>query len=144
MFLLDTNVVSEFVKPRPDERVVRWMNEIDEDQAFISVVSFAEIRRGIALLDEGKRKQSLDVWLREDLPFRFEGRIIDIDRAVAEDWGTVISWAKRNGIGLSALDAFIAASARVRELTIVTRNTKDFAALSIPLADPWLPVGTSS
>jgi predicted nucleic acid-binding protein len=80
-FLLDTNVVSEWKKPRPDTGVVRWLSEIDEDSVFLSVVTFAELRHGIERLPAGKRRKQLDEWLRGDLPLRFEQRILPVDLA---------------------------------------------------------------
>jgi len=72
-FLLDTNVVSEWVKPTPDTNVVRWLREVDEDQVFLSVASLAEIRRGIEMLDSGRRRDRLTDWLLRELPARSKG-----------------------------------------------------------------------
>ena len=102
-FLLDTNVVSEWVKPRPDGGVVAWMSEVDEDRVFISVISLAELRRGVERMPSGARRRRLDEWLKEELPLRFEGRVLLIDRVIAEAWGKFStlrnSWAthKYNG-----------------------------------------------
>jgi predicted nucleic acid-binding protein len=136
-FLLDTNVISEWVKPRPDPHVIAWLEEIDEDRTFLSVASFAEIRRGIEMLTDGRRRSRLAAWLAEELPSRFEGRILPIDRDVGETWGVLMVRGKKAGVTLGSLDAFFAATAEAHSLTLVTRNTKDFAALGIPLLDPW-------
>ena len=81
MFLLDTNVLSEWVKPQPDRNVVSWLAEVDEDRVFISVISFAEVRRGIELMHGGRRRERLARWLAEELPSRFEQRILPLIRA---------------------------------------------------------------
>ena len=135
--LLDTNVLSEWVKPQPDPNVVAWLAQVDENEVYLSVVSFAEIKRGIELLVPGRRRIQLSAWLADQLPERFEGRILDIDRRVAEAWGTMMVRAQRAGSALSAMDAFFAATADVHGLTLVTRNVSDFASLGIALFDPW-------
>lgn len=134
---MDTNVVSEWVKPEIDPQVIEWWRTVDEDRAFLSVVTLAELRRGIQRLPNGRRKGQLTEWLQGDLRERFEGRILEIDEAVADMWGFVV--AERSVIGrpINAMDAFLAAIARVREMTLVTRNTKDFSNLSLMLVNPW-------
>jgi toxin FitB len=90
-FLLDTNVVSEWTKPRPAPRVVDWLAQVDEDTVFLSVLTLAELRHGIERLAASKRRKQLDEWLRGDLPLRFEQRILPIDAAVADEWGRVVA-----------------------------------------------------
>ncbi len=135
--LLDTNVLSEVRRPAPDRKVLAWLDAIDEDRAFISVASIAELRRGIALMDDGRRRAALAAWLGEDLPGRFSGRILPIDPAVAERWGDVMAQACQSGFALSVMDGFFAATALAHELVLATRNTKDFAPLGVPLFNPW-------
>jgi predicted nucleic acid-binding protein len=136
-FLLDTNVISEWVKPQPNPNVSAWLAEVDEDLVFLSVASFAEIRRGVELMPPGKRRERLAAWLAEDLPARFEGRILGIDRQVAETWGVVMARGHTAGLNLSVLDAFFAATAQVHKLTLVTRNVEHFLRLDVPLLNPW-------
>lgn len=136
-FLLDTNIVSEWVKPEPNPRVVAWLQEIDEDRVFLSVATLAEIRRGIELMLPGKRRDRLTSWLAEALPTRFEGRILDIDGRIAQTWGIIMARGKRGGLNVSTLDAFFAATAEVHQLTLVTRNTAHFLKLGTPLLNPW-------
>jgi len=138
-FLLDTNVISEWVRPQPDRNVIAWTAELDEDRAFISVISFAEIRRGIEMLPNGRRRERLAAWLTEDLSTRFEQRILDIDLRVADTWGTLMARGQKIGLTLGSMDAFIAATARAHGLTLVTRNIKDFRRLGLSLLDPWQP-----
>ena len=136
-FLLDTNVVSEWVKPRPDPRVVAWLADVDEDRVFLSVVTLGEIRHGIERLPAGRRRERLDEWLREELPERFESRVLPIDVAVANAWGRIVAQRERTGRSISTIDAFIAATAEVHGLTLVTRNASDFRSSVKTLVDPW-------
>lgn len=137
-YLLDTNVVSEWVKPKSDPRVVRWTAEVDEDRTFLSVMTFAEIRQGIEELDEGARRKALATWLEEDLPERFAGRILPIDLAVADACGRLLAQSVRRGAPLSAADALFAATALSRNLTLVTRNARHFAGTGVVLLNPWM------
>jgi predicted nucleic acid-binding protein len=135
--LLDTNVLSEVQRPAPDPRVLVWLDNVDEDRAFISVASIAELRRGIALMDDGRRRAALADWLANGLAERFAGRILPIDQAVAERWGDLTAQSRRSGVALSVMDGFFAATALANDLTLVTRNVKDFAAFGVPLLNPW-------
>ncbi|OWV78469.1 recombinase [Rhizobium sp. N122] len=136
--LLDTNVLSEVTKPNPDMRVLAWLDKLDEDRTFISIVSIAEIRRGVALMDSGRKRDALADWLARDLPQRFERRIIPVEEPVALAWGDLMGRAKRSGRGLSSMDGLIAATAVAHDLTLATRNTKDFEGFGIELIDPWI------
>jgi len=138
-FLLDTNVVSEWVRPQPDRNVISWLAEVDEDRVFISVISFAEIRRGVEMLAAGRRHERLATWLAEELPVRFEERILDTDRQVADTWGVLMARGQKIGLTLGSMDAFVAATAEAHGLTLATRNVKDFQRLGIPLLNPWQP-----
>ena len=136
-FLLDTNVVSEWTRPRPEPRVVAWLADVDEDRVFLSVVTLAELQHGIEILPVDSKRKRLLAWLDEDLLERFESRIIDVTPAVARDWGAVRVLAQRAGKPIGAMDAFFAATARVRGLTLVTRNDSDYKAVGVELLNPW-------
>ena len=135
--LLDTNVLSEVQRPAPSPRVLAWLDTIDEDRAFISVASIAELRRGIALLEDGRRRTALAAWLAHDLPARFAERVLPIDQPVAERWGDLMAQSRRSGVALSVMDGLLAATALAHGLTLVTRNVKDLAAFGVPLLNPW-------
>lgn len=135
--LLDTNVLSEVTKPAPDAHVLDWLDRLDEDRSFISVVSIAEIRRGVALMDDGRKRDALAVWLARDLPQRFEQRILAVDESIALAWGDLMGLAKRRGRGLSSIDGLIAATAIAKDLTLATRNMKEFDGFGIELFNPW-------
>ena len=136
-FLLDTNVVSEWVRPQPDRNVISWLAELDEDRVFISVISFAEIRRGIEMLVAGRRRERLGTWLAEELPVRFEKRILDIDQQVADTWGVITARGQKIGLTLGSMDAFVAATAEAHGLTLATRNVKDFELAGIQVLNPF-------
>jgi predicted nucleic acid-binding protein len=140
-FLLDTNVLSEWVKPQPNPHVVAWLDEVDEDRVFLSVASLAEIRRGIELMPPGKRRDRLTDWLTGSLPARFKGRVLDIDSRIADAWGIVMARGQRTGASVGVMDAFFAATAEVHRLTLVTRNVQHFVKLDISLLDPWQTEG---
>lgn len=136
-YLLDTNVVSEWTKARPNAGVMSWLHGIDEDRVFLSVITVAELRHGVERLPAGQRRNLMDAWLREDLSLRFESRILPVDPAIADAWGRLIAQAEARGRPLAAMDGFIAATATVRELTLVTRNTDDFESTVKSVLNPW-------
>jgi toxin FitB len=131
-FLLDTNVVSEIRRGR-DPHVRAWANGVEDIDLHLSVMTLGEIRKGIELLRSRDRAQAhvFADWLCE-LHTRFAERIVPIDAAVAEEWGRLNASAPRNTV-----DSLIAASARVRGLTVVTRNTGDFEDCGVVLINPW-------
>ena len=138
-FLLDTNALSETRRPEPDRRVLEWLDRLDEDRAFISVVALAEIRRGVALMQYGRRRDALAHWLAGDLIDRFAGRILPVDEKTAFAWGDLMAEVKRRGLGLASMDGLLAATAIAHGLTLVTRNVQEFRDLAVELLDPWTP-----
>jgi len=136
-FLLDTNVVSEWVKPSPNPGVAAWLASIDEAQVFLSVVTLSELRYGIERMVKGRRQKRLAAWLENELPTRFEGRILSIDRAIADACGRLVARREAMGRTIEAMDSFIAATAEVHQLTLVTRNVPHFKLTVKALLDPW-------
>ena len=136
-FLLGTNCISEVVSPRPERRVLDWLDRTDEALLHLSVLTLGEIRKGIAGLAQGKRRTQLESWRETDLPARFSGRILTIDRSVADRCGSISADAKRKGKTVASIDAFLAATALHFELTLVTRNTNDFAPARVSLLNLW-------
>ena len=136
-FLLDTNLVSQWAKPRPNSGVVSWLPDADEDRVFISVVTIAELRHGVERLAIGRRRKLLNEWIEGELLFRFDQRILPIDAATADAWGRIV--AHREGLGrpIGTMDAFIAATAQVHRLTLATRNQTDFEASVAAVVNPW-------
>lgn len=135
-FLLDTNAVSEWVKPRPNPGLIAWMETADEDRIFLSVVSIAELRYGVERMAAGKRRHRLETWVRDELPMRFEGRILAVDVPVAEAWGKTVARSEAAGRPVGVIDAFLAATAEIHHLTLVTRNVSDFSLVKAVL-NPW-------
>ena len=135
-FLLDTNAISEWVKPRPNSGLIGWMEAADEDRIFISVVSLAELHYGVERMARGKRRSRLEQWLQHELPLRFESRTLPVDANVAEAWGRTVSRSEAAGRPIGAMDAFLAATAETHQLTLVTRNVSDFPLLKTIL-NPW-------
>jgi toxin FitB len=136
-FLLDTNIVSEWTKPRPNPGIVAFLEAQDEDELFLSVITLAELRRGVDRLAAGRRRSLLDNWLRSDLPARFAGRLLGIDAATADAWGRLVARRERAGRPMAAMDGWIAAVAEVHGLVLVTRNAADFAGTAMRIVDPW-------
>lgn len=136
-FLLDTNVVSEEIKPQPDPGVVQWMQDADEERVYITTITVAELRFGVARLPEGRRRRMIENWLTHQLLDRFADRLLPVDATVADAWGRVVAASYAAGRPISILDGFLAATALVNDLTIVTRNVSDFAATGLDLLNPW-------
>jgi predicted nucleic acid-binding protein len=135
-YLLDTNAVSEWVKPRPNTGLIGWMESADEDRIFLSVITLAELRYGVERMAAGARRNRLERWVRQELPLRFEGRVMLVDERVAEAWGRTVARSESSGRTVSAMDAFLAATADVHRLTLVTRNVGHFPLLEAVL-NPW-------
>src|SRR5258708_21157202 len=135
-FLLDTNAVSEWVKQQPNAGVIAWMEAADEDRIFISVVSLAELRYGVERMPTGRRRSRLEQWLRNELPLRFESRILPVDTEVAEAWGKIVSRSEAAGRPIGAMNAFLAATAETHQMTLATRSVSDFPFFKSVLS-PW-------
>ncbi len=136
-FLLDTNVVSESIKEVPDSHVMAWLADVDDDRIFLSVVTLAQIKCGIDLMVPGRRRDRISQWVEDELPRRFEGRILGIDQHIAVAWGTLTARVQNLGGSLSSMDAFLAATADVNRLMLVTRNQKDFEKTGVLQVNPW-------
>lgn len=143
-YLLDTNVISELVRPNPDVNVAAWVRAGDEACFYLSVLSFGEIRRGIEQLPQGPRRERLRRWLDIDLTDRFAGRILDIDRHVAEIWGTIMARGAAASVRLPTIDTLIAATAERHGMVIATRNLRDFAYAAVAAVSPWAARNSTS
>jgi toxin FitB len=137
-FLLDTNVVSELSNSRPNSQVEEWLvNAVDTD-LYISCVTLAEVAKGITILPAGKRRVASQQWLDERLRPWFDGRVLSIDATIAERAGVAIGESQIQGRTMSLADALIATTALVYDLTLVTRNVKDFTHLTdLQILNPW-------
>ncbi len=133
-YLIDTNVLSELRHRQPDAKVVSWFQARPRQSLYLSVLSLGEIRKGIEGVADPVFRQTLTDWLEVDLPHWFLGRLLGIDPPVADRWGRVQASAGRT---LPVIDGLLAATALTHGLTLVTRNTKDFAGLGVALINPW-------
>jgi len=136
-FLLDTNIISELVKPKPEASVTSWVENTDESLLYLSVLTLGEIRRGIATLPQSRRRATLEAWLDKDLRTRFEGRILVIDQEVADRWGLLTAAARNSGIVLPVIDGLLAATALEHNLTLVTRDTGQIPMMGEAVFNPW-------
>jgi toxin FitB len=136
-FLLDTNIISELVKARPEPRVTKWIDNTEETLLYLSVLTLGEIRKGIASLPQSARRATLETWLSHDLVLRFSGRILPIDEQVADRWGRIAGSAAAKKSPLPVIDGLFAATAQHHNLILVTRNTRDIAATGVTAFDPW-------
>ena len=138
-FLLDTNVISELIKMKPEPQVAIWIDSVDENLLYLSVLTLGEIRKGIASLRDASRRVTLEAWLDSDLTLRFAERILPIDRAAADRWGRLAADAASTKSPLPVIDGLLAATALDHNLTLVTRNTKDVRVTGVPTFNPWGP-----
>jgi predicted nucleic acid-binding protein len=136
-FLLDTNVLSEGARPRPDPGMVAWLEAHSPLDMATSALTFGEIRKGVDLLVPGARRTRLEAWISTDLPRQFAGRVLPVDEAVAVTWGRMVAEAQRRGRHLPLVDGLLLATAAVHSLTLVTRNERDCADRGVPVLNPW-------
>jgi hypothetical protein len=135
MYLLDTNVVSEPIKPQPRPSVMTWLGEQRRSELFVSVITLGEIANGIERLQTGAKRDRLSIWQDTLEATHFAGRVLLVTRTIAVEWGRLEA---RYGRTLARLDALIGATALLHDLTIVTRNTRDFVHLPVRVFNPWL------
>jgi toxin FitB len=136
-YLLDTNAISEWVKPRPDPGIARWLDEVDEDRTYLSVITLSELRKGVDRLADGRRRDRLDRWLITDLSDRFGNRILPVDAAIADEWGRLLARAEAAGTAIGGIDGLIAATAKVRGLQVITRTVAHFQHAGVDVISPW-------
>lgn len=133
-YLVDTNVLSELRRTKPDVSVLAWFARRPPACLYLSVLTLGEIRKGIELLSDRKRQLALRDWLDADIPAFFTGRILAIDGPTADRWGRLVAGAGRP---VAAVDSLLAATALNHDLILVTRNVKDFVDLSVATINPW-------
>jgi len=136
-YLLDTCVISELVKIRPNKKVVDWITQNNEGNFYVSSLTFGEIHKGIEKLSESKRKNTLHQWVEHDLKDRFRNRILSVDLKVAMVWGKIQAKTELDGKPMPAIDGLIAATGVAHDLTVVTRNITDMKQSGVTLLNPW-------
>lgn len=136
-YLLDTCILSEFTRRRPEEKVIRWIDQFDEDKLFVSVITIGEIQHGIERMPESPRKTELFTWLNNNLIPWFEPRIIPVDTPTMFLWGSLAARMEKTGHPLGIMDALIVATALQYNLIVATRNVSDFLPCGVQVTNPW-------
>ncbi|MHB1016254.1 MAG: PIN domain-containing protein [Desulfurivibrionaceae bacterium] len=136
-YLLDTCVISELAKPEPNKKVVAWTTQNDEENFYLSSLTFGDLHKGMAKLPPSKRKENLLQWVEHDLKERFKTRIIDITLKVAKQWGETQGISESQGRPMPTMDGLIAATGLAHDLTVVTRNIADMQQSGVSLLNPW-------
>jgi len=137
MIVLDTNVVSELLRPAPSSQVEAWLSAQDGAQVYFTAVGEAELRHGVAVLPAGRRRTALTKAIEGILDEDFRGRILTFDSAAAKAYAAIAAERRAAGRPISQFDCQIAAIARANAAAVATRNTTDFEACGIQLIDPW-------
>ena len=136
-YLLDTCVLSEFVKPKPERKVIDWLNSVDLEAVFLSAITVGEIQFGISNRPPSNRRTELEVWLNEALPQQFGGRILALDVDTFVKWGKMTADQKRKGEAQCVMDSLITATALEHKMVLVTRNVDDFKVSGLSVFNPW-------
>ena len=136
-FLIDTCCIFELTKKHPDRNVMSWFSSHDETEMYVSVITFGELLKGVEKLTVSKKKAELKHWINNDLKQRFSNRILDISMTEVKKWGEILAECENKGAPIPAIDAFIAATAQVHDLAVVTRNIKDMQPSGILTVNPW-------
>jgi predicted nucleic acid-binding protein len=137
MILLDTNVISEPWKPKPDPRIVEWIDAQAVETLYLSSVTVAELRFGIASLPAGSRRKILHERLEGELLPVFAGRVLPFDLAASSAYAELMSKARTAGLAINMADGYIAAIAASRGLSVASRDAAPFHAAGVPLINPW-------
>lgn len=136
-YLIDTNVISELIKPAPEANVVVWARKISPLEQYLSVLTLGELEKAIALLPSSTRRLQLTEWARTELPRQFLERVLPIDAKVATAWGELSAAGQAGGRRVPVIDGLLVATALAHRLTLVTRNVSDCAGRGVPVFDPW-------
>ena len=138
MILLDTNVISEPLRPKPEARVIEWIDAQALETLYLSAMTVAELRAGVALLPAGKRRNHLHEHLEKRVLPMFAGRVLPFDLACSSAYAQVLAAARKAGSGIQTADACIAAIAFANGFAVATRDTRPFEAAGLSVINPWL------
>lgn len=136
-YLLDTNVLSEGRRKQPEPGVIGWLERTPETNLYLSVLVLGEVRKGIAKLSDEAKQAALFTWLEAELMLRFGERVLGVDAETALVWGRLSGDSERRGEPLPVVDTLLAATALRHNLTLVTRNARDFRRYPVEVFDPW-------
>ncbi len=135
--LLDTCVISELVSKKPNPKVIEYVDLLDPEDVYLSVITIGEIVKGIEKLPRSRRKTDLYNWLKDDLLVRFEGNVVALDTEVLIEWGALTARLESVGKTMPAIDSLIAATALAKGMILVTRNASDFEDAKVEIVNPW-------
>ena len=138
MILLDTNVVSEPLRPTPDPRVVEWIDAQPLETLFLSAITVSELRAGVAQLPAGKRRSGLQESLETRVLPLFAGRVLPFDLGCTQAYAELMTKARASGLAIGSADGYIAAIAAANGLAVATRDTGPFEAAGAKVINPWL------
>lgn len=136
-FLLDTCAISEMLKSKPDKKFINWIDDQDENDLFLSILTLGELYKGAFKLQDKHRRDVLFKWIEHELKIRFHGRILELDEQAIFNWGKMNGDNARRGRNLPVIDSMISAIALTHDLTVVSRNETDFALCSVNIINPW-------
>lgn len=136
-YLLDTNVISELISKHPDQKVAEWLDRLDPNTVYLSVITIGEIQKGIEKLPPSRRREKVKEWLEGDLLIRFQGRILEITTEVMPVWGELTGRLEKEGRPITAVDSLVAAIALEGNYRLVTRNEHDFQYTGVTIFNPW-------
>jgi toxin FitB len=135
--LVDTNILSELTRKKPEPAVEAFLKQAGKEHVYMSVLSLGEIVKGIAELPASRKRQDLEAWLEAEIRPWFGQRILPVSAAIAERWGLLSAGGKLRGAPVAVVDGLPAATALENDLTLVTRNSRDFASLGVAIVNPW-------
>ncbi|MCJ7433717.1 MAG: type II toxin-antitoxin system VapC family toxin [Anaerolineales bacterium] len=136
-FLLDTCVISEALAKKPNPKVVGFVDNLDPDDVYLSVITIGEYFKGIEKLPKSRRKSELQTWFEDELLIRYDENILPLDTRTLITWGTLTARLESDGYTMPAMDSLIAATALTYELVLVTRNVGDFEKSGVEIVNPW-------
>jgi tRNA(fMet)-specific endonuclease VapC len=136
-YLLDTNVISEFISKKPNQKVLDFVTSLDESDVYLSVITIGEIKFGIQKVQNQTKKEQLLLWLEDDLLQRFKGKIVDIDTDTMLTWGELNQYLQSLGRVIPIVDSLIASSCVAKDFTLITRNVKDFYNFDLKIINPF-------
>jgi predicted nucleic acid-binding protein len=137
VIVLDTNVLSELIKPIPVPQVLRWVDDQDSAELVITSINAAELRAGVAVLPRGRRKETIAKQIERLINEVFGGYVLAFDSSSSSHYADIVATGRRRGRPMSALDVQIAAICRQHDATLATRNVTDFEAVKLPVVNPW-------
>ncbi|RCS21925.1 type II toxin-antitoxin system VapC family toxin [Phyllobacterium salinisoli] len=137
MIVLDTNVISELWKIKPDSRVLAWIDAQMVETLYISTITVAELRFGVASMPEGNRRTTYQDRLEKEVLPAFTGRILSFDLGASQAYATLMAGARKIGKAIGKADGYIAATAAARGLIVATRDTSPFEAAGLKIINPW-------